>query len=167
MAGKVILHRTMPPATLAAPIGLITGTSAPVEKIVVWDFDAATVWYMDFLARLEGYNGGGLTFTFAWMSEAATSGDCIWSIGIRRINDDAEDLNTTVHTYDYNNVTDTAASAAGEISMPTLAFTNGADMDSWVDGEWGIVRVRRFASDAADTLVGNARLIAISGSETV
>src|SRR3990167_2638262 len=141
MAGKVIFHKAMPPATLAAQIGLITGASTPVEKIMVWDFDPATVEYMDFLCRLEGYNAGGLTFTFIWAS-GATTGNCIWSIGIRRIPDDAEDLDTT-------------ASAAGEVSMPTLAFTDGADMDSWADGEWAIVRVRRFASDAADTLDSN------------
>lgn len=167
MAGKVVLHKAMPPATLGAQIGVVSGASTPVEQVLVWDFDASTVEYMDFLARLEGYNGGGLTFTFIWLSDAATTGDCIWSIGIRRINDDGEDLNTTAHTYDYNNVTDTTASAAGEVSMPTLAFTDGSDMDSWADGEWAIVRVRRFASDAADTLAGDARLLSISGAETV
>src|SRR3990167_5999626 len=166
MAGKVIFHKAMPPATLAAQIGLITGASTPVEKIMVWDFDPATVEYMDFLCRLEGYNAGGLTFTFIWAS-GATTGNCIWSIGIRRIPDDAEDLDTTAFTYDYNNVTDTTASAAGEVSMPTPAFTDGAGMDSWADGEWAIVRVRRFASDAADTLDSNdARLISLAGAET-
>lgn len=166
MAGKIVFQKAMPPATLAPQIGLITGTSTPVEKIMVWDFDASTVEYMDFLCRLEGYNGGGITLTFLWGSDAATTGDCIWSAAVRRIQDDAEDLNTTAFTYDYNNVTDTTASAAGETSQPTLAFTDGSDMDSWADGEWAIIRVRRFASDAADTLVGDARLLSVSGAET-
>lgn len=169
MAGKVIFTKAMPPATLAAQIGLITGTSTPVEKIMVWDFadDSVGVEYMDFLCRLEGYNGGGITLTFLWSSNAATTGNCIWSAAVRRIQDDEEDLNTTAFTYDYNNVTDTTASAAGETSQPTLAFTDGSDMDSWADGEWAIIRVRRFASDAADTLSGDARLISIAGAETV
>lgn len=167
MAGKIVFIGAMPPATLAPQIGLVTGTSTPVEKITVWDFDASTVEYMDFKCRLEGYNAGGLTFKLPWLSDAATTGDCVWSVGIRAIPDDAEDLNTTAHTYDYNNVTDTTASAAGEISVATITFTDGADMDSWADGEFAIIRVRRFASDAADTLAGDARLYAISGGETV
>lgn len=167
MAGRVVFIKAMPPATLAATIGLVTGTSTPAEKVMVFDFNDTTIQYMDYLCRLEGYNGGGLTFVLPWISDAATTGDCVWSAAIRAIPDDAEDLNTTAHTYDYNNVTATTASAAGEVDYATITFTDGADMDSWADGQFGIVRIRRFASDGADTLSGNSRLVAVVGAETV
>ena len=79
--------------------------------------------------------------------------------------DDAEDIDTS-QTYDYNDVNDTAASASGELSYPTITFTNVADMDSWADGEIAIVRVRRNASHANDTMTGDAELWALLGRET-
>ncbi len=84
---------------------------------------------------------------------------------MRRIQDDAEDIDAS-HTYDYNDVDDTAASASGELSYPTLAFTDGADMDSWAAGEVAIIRVRRNASHANDTMTGDAQLVGMWGRET-
>lgn len=157
--------RVCPPATLYATEDVRPGGSAPVESWPVYDFDSATIEYMDFLCRLgEDYDGGGLTFVLPW-SSTATSGVARWGIGIRRIADDAEDVDAS-HTYDYNDVDDTTASAAGELSYPTIAFTSGADMDSWAAGELAMVRVRRNASHANDTLVGDAELWGLTGKET-
>lgn len=166
MAGKAVFHGAMPPGANAAQLAIITGASTPTEKIPVWDFDPTTVEYMDFKFRLENYAGGGLTVYLPWLS-GATTGNVIWSAAIRAIPDDAEDLDTTAHTYDYNDVTDTTASAAGEISIPTIAFTHGADMDSLANNEWFILRVRRRADQAGDTLNANdARLFGVAVVET-
>ena len=155
------------PATLQAAIGSITGTSTPAEFLDVWDFDSAAIEYLDFKCRLVGYTGGGLTFQLAWAS-GATSGNVVWSIAIRRIADDAEDLDTTAQTYDYNDAAaDATASAAGELAYTTVTFTDGADMDSWANGEVAIVRLRRVATDGNDTLNSNdARLFSLSGVES-
>jgi len=162
----VQIIREMPPTTLFAPLITRVGGSTPTENITAWAFDAATVEYMDFLCKLVGYGGGGLTFTLPWMAASATTGNTIWSIAIRRIQDDAEDLDTS-QTYDFNNSSAVAAaSASGEVSYDPVTFTNGADMDSWADGELAIVRVRRFASDSGDTMAGDAQLLDISGKET-
>jgi hypothetical protein len=99
------------------------------------------------------------------MASSATSGVCRWGAAIRRLNDDAEDLDSA-HTYDYNDTDDTAASASGELSYPTIAFTDGADMDSLADGETFILRVRRNASHANDTMTGDAELLMPVGKET-
>lgn len=160
---KVI--QAMPPATLFAPDNVRAGGSTPAEATTFWAFDAATIWYMDFKCRLEGYGGGGLTFTLPWMAASATTNVTRWGIAIRRIADDAEDLDTS-HTYDFNDIDDTCASATGELSYPTITFTNGADMDSWADGEMAIVRVRREASHANDTMAGDAQLLVPLGKET-
>ena len=141
------------------------GGSTPAEHVEVWDFDAATIEYLDFKCYLKGYESGGLTFTLPWSASTATSGTIRWEIAIRRMTDDAEDIDAA-HTYAYNLVEDTAASASGELSYPTITFTDGADMDNWADEEVAIVRVRRNASHANDNMAGDAELWGLIGKET-
>jgi hypothetical protein len=161
----VIVHEVLPPATTFAAFGTRAGGSTPAEQVPVWNFDAATDEYLDFYCRLQGYGGGGLTFTLAWMAASATSGVTRWSLALRRIQDDAEDLDTS-QTYDFNDVDDTAASASGEFSYFNITFTDGADMDSVANGEDFILRLRRNASHANDTMSGDAQLVSIVGKET-
>lgn len=156
--------QVVPPAANAATIDFRAGGSTPAENYLVYDFDKDTDEFMDFLCKLEGYDGGGLTFTVPWSAPAATTGDCSWGIAVRRIADDAEDVDGA-HTYVYNTVTDTTASAAGELSYPTIAFTDGADMDSWAEGELAIIRVMRDVS-LNDDLAEDAELWAVLGLET-
>ena len=153
----ILIHQVIAPATLYAAPDARAGGSTPAERVDVFKFDAATIEYMDFLCQLVNYAGGGLTFALPWSASSATSGATRWGIGIRRIADDAEDIDAS-QTYDYNDADDTAASASGEISVASVTFTNGADMDSWADGEFAIVRVRRNASHANDTMTGDAEL---------
>ena len=162
----VQIRRIMYPAANFAAPSQRAGGSTPGERVAgLHLFDAATIEYLDFLCRLKGYGGGGLTFTLPWSAASATSGAVRWGIAIRRLADDAEDIDVS-HTYDYNDADDTAASASGELSIPTIAFTDGVDMDSWADGEWAIVRVRRNASHANDTMTGDAELWDLVGEET-
>lgn len=157
--------RAVPPAANAATIDFRAGGSTPAENYMVFDFDQTTAEYMDFLCKLEGYGGGGLTFTLPWSAPSLTVNDVRWGIGIRAIPDDAEDVDTA-HTYVYNDVgtDDPAPSAAGELSYPTIAFTDGADMDSWAEGELAIVRIRR--TSATSNLAEDAELWAVFGLET-
>jgi len=155
----------VPPATLFAPANVRAGGSTPAERVMMYQFDAATAWYLDFKCALRGYDGGGLTFTLPWSAASATSGAVRWGIAVRRMADDAEDIDTA-QTYDFNEVTDTCASISGEISMPTIAFSNGADMDSWADGEVAIVRVYRNVAHADDVMAGNAELWGLMGRES-
>lgn len=159
--------QVMYPAANFAPTGVRVGGSTPAENTVfLGAFDAATIEYIDLLCQLVGYGGGGLTFSLVWMAATATTGNVIWGIAIRRIQDDAEDLDTA-QTYDFNDSAAVAApSASGEVSYDTITFTNGVDMDSWADGELAIVRVRRNASSGSDTMAGDAQLLDVSGKET-
>lgn len=161
----ILIHSVQAPSTLFAVPDVRAGGSTPAEQVPIYKFDAATIWYMDFLCQLVNYAGGGLTFSLPWSAASATSGVTRWGIGIRRIADDAEDIDTS-QTYDYNDADDTAASASGEISVATVTFTNGADMDSWAEGEFAVVRVRRNASHANDTMTGNAELWGLACAET-
>lgn len=157
--------QAMPPGANYATFDVRVGGSTPAEAVPVFDFDAAADEYMDFLCRLRGYDGGGLTFTIGWMATSATSGVTRWGIAIRRLQDDAEDVDTS-QTYDFNEADCTAASASGEVAYDTIAFTNGADMDSWADGELAIVRVTRNADHANDTMSGDAELLYLGAAET-
>lgn len=161
----VQIIQMVPPGTLYATFDMRVGGSTPAENVPVWDFDAAASEYLDFLCKLEGYGGGGLTFTLPWAASTATTGACRWGLAIRRIQDDAEAIGSA-HTYDFNYVDDTAPSVSGELSYPTITFTDGADMDSWAEGELAIVRATREGGHANDTMAGDAELLGIFGLET-
>jgi hypothetical protein len=161
----VQLLRFMPPGSDQATLDTRPGGSTPTEQVIVHDFDASASEYLDFLCKLEGYSGGGLTFTVFYSMSSATSNQVRWEMAIRRIADDAEDIDSS-HSYAFNGVSDTVPSASGEISMPTIAFTDGSDMDSWSEGELAIVRIYRDHDHADDTATGDAELWGIAGLET-
>ena len=133
-----------PPATIYATLRAVVGTSTPVENFLVLDFDDTTVEYADFAGFMPAYYaGGGVTITFVW-SAAATTNNGAWAAAFRDIPDDAEDLDTTAFTYDYNTTADlTPPSVVGETAEDTLAFTSGADMDSVAASHFFRLRVKR------------------------
>jgi hypothetical protein len=150
-----------PPTTLFAVLTRRAGGSTPIEGVNVWGFDAATIWYLDFLCYLSGYGGGGLTFTLPWTAATATTGVTRWGIAVR-----ADDDIDTAQTYDFNVLDATANGTSGVKVYSTIAFTDGADMDSWANNQTAIVRVRREANHANDTMAGNAELWGLLGKET-
>lgn len=158
-SGQVVGHilEVMPPGASAAVRSRRVGGSTPAESFLVYNFPDAATAYLDLKVMLRGYAGGGLTIDLPWMALTVTTGAARWGVAIRRLADDAEDIDTS-QTYDYNDVTDTTANVAGELSYPTVTFTDGADMDSWANGELAIVRIRRVPSDGADTLSDTAQL---------
>lgn len=148
-----VIKIMQPAATFPQPI-IIAGGSTPAERVLAYAFDPAAIEYLDFLCYMNGYAGGGITLTFIW-SSGATTGNVIWSAAFRRLQDDLEDIDTA-QTYDYNNAAaDATASASREQAYTTLTFTDGADMDSVPNNEFFILRVRRVATDANDTLNSN------------
>lgn len=164
-SGDIVVQilREMPPAANAATFDLRPGASSPGERYPVYDFDASTIEYLDFLCLLSGYAGGGLTFTVPWSATSATSGTAVIGIAIRRLAYDSEDVDPS-HSYDFNDTSDTAPGTLGHVTNPTITFTDGADMDSWADGELAIVRVRRNTS--GNSMSGDLELWGIIGQET-
>ena len=163
----VKILRITPPAATAAFLTRLAGASTPAENVLVWNFADGTQNYLDFLCALEGYDGGGLTFRLGWGS-SATTGNVEWELAVRAIPDDAEDLDTTAHTYDYNVSAVAVPSAAGEVAYDNITFTDGVDMDSWADATLAIVRLTRNAGagNAEDTAAGAAHLHGFWGRET-
>lgn len=161
----VVIEYVMPPGSSYATEDVRPGGSTPAENVIVYDFSDGADKYVDFMCRLEGYDGGGLTFTIVWSATTATSGNVVIDIAIRRLAFDAEDIDAA-HTYDFNSVTDAAPSTSGYITNATITFTNGSDMDSWANNEWAIVRIRRNGDDASDTMTDTMELWGIVGKET-
>ena len=156
------------PAATAATLDTIPGASTPAESIPVLDFDTTTAEYVDFQCWLpSNYAGGGITLTLIWSASSATTGAVVWGAALRAVPDDAEDLDTTAFTYDYNDASAaTAPSAVGQTSQDDITFTNGADMDSVGASSYFLLRVRRNPADAGDDMAGDAELHAVIIKET-
>lgn len=161
-----ILLQQLPPGTDSATPDVRAGGSTPPESLVVWDFDASASEYMDYLVYLSGYAGGGLTVVLPFMMSSATSGKIRLEAAIRALVDDTEDFDTA-HTYLFNGVSvDPVPTASGESDYPEITFTDGADMDSWADGEVAIMRVYRDHDHADDTATGDLELLVPIVKET-
>lgn len=160
------LHAT-PPAANNATLDTIAGGSTPAEAIPCIDFDASSSEYMDFanLVMPQNYGDGGLTIVVIYSMASATANQVRWEIALRAIEDDAEDQDTS-HSYVFNGVSDTVPSAVGEISAPTITFTDGADMDNVDAGDLFHLRIYRDHDHADDTATGDAQLQAIHIKET-
>ena len=156
----------LPPTTLFAYQMSVLGGSTPAEQFWPFAFDDNVQRYVDFLCLLQNYGGGGLTFQLDHDTSTGTAGNnARIGIAVRRIDSNSEDLDTA-HTYDYN-FSDLATPATrGRWMRSTMAFTNGADMDSVADGERCIIRVQREGNHANDTIGGIWLLHGISAIET-
>jgi hypothetical protein len=152
-----------PPGVSGATFGTIQGTSTYNEFFPVANFDDTALEALDFMGIMpQHYAGGGLTCTVVFAHANNSSGPT-WELAFRRINDDAEDLDTTAHTYVYNTVAAGVPSVVGEVGYDDVTFTDGADMDSLAAGELFNLRVRR---DPATGGAGDARLLSIHVKET-
>jgi hypothetical protein len=156
-----------PAGTTTAQFDIVNGASTPAESFPVLAFDGATQEYADWHLLLpRAYSGGGLTVTLV-TSTSVTTGGAVWEAALRRVQDDAEDLDTTAQTYDFNSVTVVSPpSAAGEVTYDNITFTNGADMDSVAAGEMFILRLRRAPANASDTITVDVFLHRIEIRET-
>jgi hypothetical protein len=157
--------RVIPPATSAAYPSVVNGASSPAERVPVWTFPDSGATYLDFLVALNGYDGGGLTLRLL-TGAAAAANNYVFQAAFRRLQDDAEDLDTTAFTYDFNTVTIAAPSAVGEQSYDNITFTDGADMDSLGDLEYAILRLLRDPANGSDNLGNTAYLYGLMGYET-
>jgi hypothetical protein len=161
-----VIYAMNPTATTFATPDSRPGGSTPAEAVPVWDFDDTNDEYIDVYGVLAtNYSGGGLTVALYWSATSATTGNVVWRAAIRRIADDAEDVDTS-QTYDFNSVTATTANVSGEVAYDTITFTSGADMDSLAAGEQFILRITRQAGSGSDSMTGDAELHAVVVRET-
>lgn len=152
--GRVEFIAAIPSATVGAPLNVAAGGSTPVEQFPYYEFVNGSVTYRDFLCRLIGYNGGGLTLSAQVLrTSAGAAATYIFEAALRRMNSASEDLAAS-QTYDFNAVTVTIPAGPPNAGIPmavTITFTDGADMDSVADGEYFFLRFRRNGGTATDT----------------
>jgi hypothetical protein len=131
----------------------------------VLDFDASTNESAVFSAVMpRHYAGGGVTVYIHYSMTSATSGDIDWDVAFERIGDQQLDIDSdsfaSVQSVDNTTVPETS----GNVDIVSIAFTDGAQMDSVAVGEAFRLKVTRDAS--SDTASGDAELLRIEIKET-
>jgi hypothetical protein len=129
------------------------------------DFDATTNESAIFSAVMpRHYGGSGVTVYIHYAMSSATSGNVDWDVAWERIGDQQQDIDSdgfaAVNSVDNTTVPGTS----GLVDIVSVAFTNGADMDSVAVGESFRLKVTRDA--ASDTAVGDGELLAAELKES-
>lgn len=151
-----------PPATNPATFDTRNG-------YLILDFDDTTDEEAIFKGVMpRNYGGGGITITIGWMASdpTVTPHNAMWQAAIMSISDDADDLDTKAFAAFNDSGASQEPSASGEVKYTTIAFTDGADMDSVAAGEVFYLKIRRDADNASDNLTGDTELLFIEIKET-
>lgn len=127
------------------------------NSIALLAFDASTNESAVFRGVLPShYSGGGLTIDIYWMGATATSGNVRWGVSIERNNDNNHDLDSDNFGTEQL-ATGAADATSGQLTKTTITVSSGANMDSLAAGEPYRLKLRRLASDGADTMTGDAQ----------
>lgn len=148
----------VPPASNAAGLEFRAGGSTDNESNPVWAFDASSSEKLDLHGVMSPrYTGASLKVRIPWVAASATANGVRWAAAFRRY-DTAEDLDAS-HSYSEQEATGTAPATNGATVYTEIAFTQ-AQADSIAAGEAFVLRIRRDVADAADTMTGDAQLLA-------
>jgi len=132
----------------------------------VLDFDDSTdeaaLWSDVLPVR---YAGGGLTVDIMFAMTSAATGDVVWCAQIERVGIEVQSLDSDGFA-SAKSVTVTVSGTASYVQKATIAFSDGAEMDSLESGEPFRLKVYRDADNAYDTATGDAELVAVHVKET-
>ena len=159
--------------TVPANDGTLTATpvscyASPdtINDVPVADFDSASNEARLFLCRmLPNYASGGCTVKIVNAADVAT-GDLSYGGAWRSFTDDVDNLLATsfnAWSAPVYNQAITTPTVVGELTYDTIAFTDGAQMDSTAAGEIFLFLLFRDAQDAVnDDAAGDSSLIDIA-----
>lgn len=151
-------------AAAAEPPAANYATFNTLNSRTVLEFDQTTQEAAMFVGVMpRSYSSLGITVTLHWTA-AVTSGTGGWDVSIERMSDGATDLDADSFAAAKTVTAATVPSTAGVAASTSVAFTNGAEMDSVSGGDLFRVRVRRDV--ATDTAAGDLRLLAVEVRET-
>jgi hypothetical protein len=131
----------------------------------VLDFDGGSNEEAVFTAVMpQAYAGGGVTVYIHYSMSTETSGDIDWDVAFERIGD--QQLDVDADSFAAVNSTDgtTVPGTSGLVDVISIAFTDGADMDSVAKGELFRLKVARDA--ASDTSTGDSELHGVEVRES-
>src|SRR3990167_9146433 len=132
------------------------------------DFDGATDEEAVFTGILpRHYAGGGLTVYLHVGFSSATSGNAYWQAAIERMDDSTLDLDADSFAA-FQGAAGNPNGTSGIMTLVTITFTNGAQMDSIAVGDMFRLKVRRDAdgSVGTDDVATDGELYAIEIKET-
>lgn len=136
-----------------------------VSSHPVLDFDATTNEHAIFSAIMpRHYGAGGVTVYIHYAMSSAEADTVDWDVAFERIGDQQQDLDAdgfaAVQSVDNTIVPGTS----GLVDIVSVAFTDGAQMDSVAVGEGFRLKVTRDA--ASDDAAGDAELVFVECKET-
>lgn len=132
----------------------------------VLDFDATTNESAVFSAVMPQHYAGttGVTVYIHYSMSSATADTVDWDAAFERIGDQQLDVDGDSFAA-VNSVDDTTVpGTSGLVDVVSIAFTDGADMDSVAAGELFRIKITRDAS--SDDATGDAELHAVEIRET-
>jgi hypothetical protein len=131
----------------------------------VLDFDASTNESAVFSGIMpRHYDGSGVTVYLHYAMSSAESGDVDWDVAFERIGDQQLDIDSDSFASAQSVDDTTVPATSGNVDIVSVAFTDGAQMDSVAVGEGFRLKVTRDAS--SDTAAGDAELLFVEIKET-
>lgn len=132
----------------------------------VLDFDASTAEAAVFSGVMpQNYAATtGVTVYIHYAMSSATSGDIDWDAAFERIGDQQLDIDSDSFAAVNSVDTTTVPATSGNVDIVSIAFTNGADMDSVAVGEGFRLKITRDAGN--DSATGDAELRFVEIRET-
>ena len=112
----------------------------------------------------QTYGGGGITVYLHYAMTSATSGDVDLDVAFERIGDGQQDIDSDGFAAAQSVDNTTVPGTSGNVDIVSVAFTDGAQMDSIAVGESFRMKVTRDA--ASDTATGDLELTKVEIRET-
>ena len=133
---------------------------------VVLDFDGATNESAVFRGVMPRHYAGttGVTLYIHYAMTSATSGDIDWDAAFERVSDSQQDIDSDGFAAVQSVDNTTVPGTSGHVDIVSIAFTNGAQMDSVAVGEAFRLRITRDA--VSDTATTDSELYALELKET-
>lgn len=132
----------------------------------VLDFDAAAHEYAVFSSIMpQHYGGNGVDVNLHVAFSSATTGSAVYEVSWERIGEGQQDMDSDGFAT-ATSVAIGAPATAGFVAASTIAFANGAAMDSVAAGEGFRLKVGRNHDHASDGATGDAELRWVELQET-
>lgn len=112
----------------------------------------------------QHYAGGGVTVYLHYSMTSATTGDVDWDVAFERIGDQQLDIDADSFASVQSVDDTTVPGTSGFVDVVSVAFTDGAAMDSVAAGEAFRIKITRDAT--SDTASGDAELHRVEIRET-
>jgi hypothetical protein len=135
---------------------IVDGTNAPVSSLA---FDASTAETAFAQFQAINYGSGNLTLILDWYADTASSGDVKWEAALAAITPDTDTQDVETKAFaTAQTVTDSHLGTTGQrVHTCSIAISN---LDSLAANDDAWLRIKRLSADAADTMTGDAQLLA-------